>query len=363
MRVSSRTGIFFLNMTPFESLFDRVIGLTGPTASGKSELALGVAERLANEDGGVRIEIISLDSIAVYRGMDIGSAKPTLDERNRVVHHLIDIVDPHEEFSVAAYLERAHRCVEKILGRGHVPMFVGGTPMYLKAILKGFHPGPPADETFRQAVFDDVQRYGIAALRRRLEQIDPLSANKIHPTDVRRMTRALEFAKAVGVPMSHVQTHFHRNQNAEDGLVFALKMPRAVLHQRIEQRVERMFQLGLIDEARSLLNDTQSLSKTARTAVGYREIFDAVDATTDETSTTTWNVDAIAEQVLFHTRRLARRQETWLRSFSEIRPIPTHHSERVRPIEELIDEIAGSVKENWQRISGNIEQHRTTGTN
>lgn len=339
-------------MTPFESLFDRVIVLTGPTASGKSDLALAVAERLATEKSGLTIEIISLDSIAVYRGMDIGSAKPTPAQRERVVHHMIDIVDPHDEFSVAAYLERAHQCVEKILGRGHVPMFVGGTPMYLKAILKGFDPGPPADETFREAVRQDVQRYGIDALRRRLEQVDPLSAKRILPTDVRRMTRALEFAKATGVPMSHVQTHFHRSEKAEDGFVFALKTPRAVLHERIEQRVGRMFQQGLVDEARSLFNDPRSLSKTPRTAVGYREIFDAIEATSKESPGTLWNVDAIAEQVLFHTRRLARRQETWFRSFSEIRPIATHPDDQPRTFDEVTNEIVECLQANRRKVFG-----------
>ncbi|TWU01992.1 tRNA (adenosine(37)-N6)-dimethylallyltransferase MiaA [Neorhodopirellula pilleata] len=341
-------------MTPFESLFDRVIVLTGPTASGKSELALGVAERLAGEKGGPTIEIISLDSIAVYRGMDIGSAKPTSDQRERVIHHLIDIVDPHDEFSVAGYLERAHHCVETILARGHVPMFVGGTPMYLKAILKGFHPGPPADESFRQAVAQDVQRYGVDALRSRLKQVDPLSANKIHPTDVRRMTRALEFAKATGVPMSHFQTHFHRRQKAEEGLVFALRTPRAVLHQRIEERVGKMFQQGLLDEAKCLWNGNDPLSKTARTAVGYREIFDAIEAVSQESNSTTWDVDAVAEQVLFHTRRLARRQETWFRSFSEIRSVATHQDDRARSLDELADEIVGIVQANWPHMFSSI---------
>lgn len=327
----------FPSLFAFPSLFERVIVITGPTASGKTELAIRVAEAMANTHGLPSAEIVSLDSIAIYRGMDVGSAKPSASERQRVTHHLIDVVDPDHEFSAAEYLTRAHDCVEEIRDRGNVPLFVGGTPMYLKAILKGFHPGPPADEAFRAAAMEDTQRYGIDALRARLEQVDPLSAMRIDRSDARRMIRALEFAKATGVPMSHHQTQFELDQPAEDGLVFALRMPRGILHDRIERRVGAMMEGGLVDEVKRLASEYESLSKTARIGVGYRELFDAIENEGDDLDT-----KAAAEQILFHTRRLARRQETWFRSFSEIRGLATH-DESDPPNEKTIDSLVAEV--------------------
>lgn len=335
-------------LSAFPSLFDRVIVITGPTASGKTELAIRVAEAMADADGLPSAEIISLDSIAIYRGMDIGSAKPSSSERQRVAHHLIDIVDPDHEFSVAEYLTMAHQCVEQILCRGNVPMFVGGTPMYLKAILKGFHPGPPPDEAFRAAAMEDTERYGIEALRSRLEQVDPLSAMRIDRSDARRMIRALEFAKATGVPMSHHQTQFELNQPAEDGLVFALRTPRHVLHDRIQRRVAAMVDGGLVDEVNRLRSECQPLSKTARIGVGYRELFDAIDLEGPG-----FDTKAAAEQILFHTRRLARRQETWFRSFSEIRALATHDDcdpPNEKTIESLVAEVMSAIDQSSSRL-------------
>ncbi|MCM2372242.1 tRNA (adenosine(37)-N6)-dimethylallyltransferase MiaA [Aporhodopirellula aestuarii] len=370
----------------FPALLDRVLVLTGPTASGKTQLALRVAEALTDRSvtrdetapkalaktAGPSIEIISLDSIAVYRQMDIGTAKPSAEEQRRVVHHLIDVVQPDHEYSVAEYLTAAHRCVEEIWARGNRPMFVGGTPMYLKAILRGFDPGPPADETFRSSVMEDVKRYGIEALRQRLQQVDPLSAARIDASDVRRMIRALEFARHVGTPISHRQHQFDVERSPEEGLVFTLQTPRAVLHRRIAARVERMFAAGLVDEIRRLKQNFAELSKTARTAVGYREVLESSEFAQwqslpdNEPKLTEPDWSVVAEQILFHTRRLARRQETWFRSFGEMRGIATHTPAEsakangvptddkkagrdasvemtARPIEQLVDEMTNVI--------------------
>ncbi len=367
----------------FPALLDQVIVLTGPTASGKTQLALRVAEALANlsvmPNGSAKaIEIISLDSIAVYRQMDIGTAKPSREEQQRVVHHLIDVVEPDHDYSVAEYLTAAHRCVKDIWARGNRPMFVGGTPMYLKAILRGFDPGPPADESFRRSVMQDVQRYGIDALRKRLQQVDPLSAARIDSSDVRRMIRALEFARQVGIPISHRQKQFESERPPEEGLVFTLKTPRPVLHRRIKSRVERMFDAGLVEEIRDLKHAYPEMSKTARTAVGYREVLESPEFTDWQSATAdtadTGMLDTpdwsnVAEQVLFHTRRLARRQETWFRSFSEMRAISTHVTEPEdanvsasapankraskqandqapeRPVEQLVEEMTDAISQ------------------
>ncbi len=337
-RLPPAIGFVFAVMTSFPPLFDRVLALTGPTASGKTELALRVAERIAEEGTRSGLEIISLDSIAIYRDMDIGSAKPSVGERERVPHHMIDVVDPSEEFSVAAYLAAVHRCVAEIEDRGNRAFFVGGTPMYLKAILRGFDPGPAADEEFRSAVMADVEKFGVAALRQRLRQVDPLSAMRIDPSDVRRMIRALEVKRQTGVPMSHRQTQFDIENDAADGFVFALKTPREVLHRRIETRVEQMFSNGLIEEVQHLCQRYGTLSKTARIGVGYREILEAMEREGDG-----FDRKAAAEQVLFHTRRLARRQETWFRSFGEIRSIETHPDGQARDIDELVQEITTAI--------------------
>ena len=290
----------------FSPLVDDVIVLTGPTASGKSAVAMALAKR-------IDAEIISLDSIAVYRGMDIGTAKPPPEDRKRISHHLLDVVDPTEDFSVACYLQEAHRTVREIRGRGRGVIFVGGTPMFLKGVLRGFDPGPPADWEFREAVESDIRQHGIEALRRRLEQVDPLAAHRIDPNDTRRMIRALEVARSTGVPISHRQTQFDQAKDASDCNVFALAWPRPNLHARINKRVDRMFQFGLVDEVRGLLRDHGSLSRTASQAVGYREVLQWLDEAFPR--------DELVERVAAHTRQLARRQETWFRSFQEIRSV------------------------------------------
>ncbi len=312
--LARRTGALMSDPIPttFPPLYDVAIVLTGPTASGKSTLAVELAQRIGGE-------ILSLDSIAVYRHMDIGTAKPGDEERRRVPHHLLDLADPDQDFSVACYLAEAHRVVGEILARGRRPIFAGGTPMFLKGILRGFDPGPPPDWEFREAVERDLQAHGEQALRQRLLQVDPLSASKIAPGDTRRMIRALEVSKQTGVPLSHRQVQFDRAVDAQSCNVFSLGHDRAKLHQRINRRVEAMFERGLVDEVRSLLNRFGSLSRTACQAVGYREVIEWLDCGGPQ--------EPMKEQVAAHTRQLARRQETWFRSFSEITRIDVEQYE------------------------------------
>ncbi|MEM1225022.1 MAG: tRNA (adenosine(37)-N6)-dimethylallyltransferase MiaA [Planctomycetota bacterium] len=317
-------------LVSFPPLSGQVAVLTGPTASGKTEIAIEAAEQLATIDPGAPpIEIVSLDSMAVYQGMDIGVAKPTRQQRDRIPHHLVDIVQPNQDFSVTEYLRRTHRVVAEIRRRGARPMLVGGTPMYLKAALRGFCPGPPPDEDFRRQVAEDVCRYGLASLRQRLVQVDPLSASKIDPGDERRMTRALEFAFHTGTPISHHQGQFDARPDPKESLVFALDMPRPVLHERIKARIEIMFDSGLPDEVVTLLRKYGQLSRTASQGVGYRELIpwaQAVASSEAGSAASATALDSALEQVLFHTRRLARRQSTWIRSFSEIRSVETHRN-------------------------------------
>lgn len=290
----------------YPSLANQALVLTGPTASGKSEIAVHWARSIGGE-------ILSLDSIAVYCGMDIGTAKPAAVETDQVRHHLIDVVQPDEDFSVACYLEMAHQKVAEVRSRGRTPIFVGGTPMYLKAILRGFDPGPPADWELRGAIEADLASHGIDALRERLWQVDPLSAHRIDPNDSRRMIRALEVAQLTGQPMSHRQVQFEHCVAPDQCAVFSLRWDRAELHRRIERRVDRMFDAGLVSEVSELLKRYGRLSRTASQAVGYREVIDHLGGA--------MSLEECQQQVIFHTRRLARRQETWFRSFDEIKPV------------------------------------------
>jgi tRNA dimethylallyltransferase len=294
----------------FSSLVDQCVFLAGPTAAGKSEVGVELAELLHGE-------ILSLDSIAIYRRMDIGTAKPSAALRARVRHHLLDLIEPHETFSITQYLRAAHQAVEEIRGRGRLPIFVGGSPLYMKGLLRGFYGGPAPDWEFREAVQQDVAAHGSEALHRRLAQVDPLTAHRLPHTDVRRITRALEVAYLTGQPLSHWQHQFETERAAHLCRVFALDLPRAQLRKRIAARVDTMFADGLIDEVRAIqqaaADPRAAFSRTAGQAVGYRETLDYLAGQLAHGET--------IEAVKTHTRQLAKRQLTWLRSLSEVRAI------------------------------------------
>lgn len=302
-------------LTPADCWF-----LTGPTASGKTAAGLELARRL-------NAEIVSLDSMALYRGMDIGTAKPTAAERAAVPHHLIDVIDPHEEYSVAEYVAAAERAVSEIAARRRVPLFVGGTPLYLKALLRGIFAGPPADWDLRNRLQEVADREGDEALHQRLAVVDPASARRLHARDRRRVIRALEVFEKTGQSITELQRQFDRARPAEACLVFMLDWPREQLIQRIDSRVDAMFAAGLVDEARRLLSSPMPPSRTAGQAVGYREVFEHLRGQRDLPET--------IELVKLRTRQFAKRQMTWFRSLSEVRRIPAD-----RPAEELVRRIA-----------------------
>jgi tRNA dimethylallyltransferase len=278
--------------------------LTGPTASGKTGLGVELAQQ-------IRAEIISLDSMAVYRGMDIGTAKPTPQQRLAVPHHLLDILEPHEEYSLAQYLAAACRAADEIRVRGMGVAFVGGTPLYLKGALRGIFEGPPADREFRHARLAEIDQQGLPYLHQRLAAVDPVTAARLDPHDARRIIRALEVFEKTGQPISQWQQQFAVGRPARQCRVFVLDWPRDELYARIEQRVDLMFQAGLVEEVRELLFGTNSPSRTAIQAVGYREVFEHLrgEHTLPQT----------IDLVKLHTRQLAKRQLTWFRSMSECR--------------------------------------------
>jgi len=284
--------------------------LTGPTAAGKTAVGIELARQIG-------AEIISLDSMALYRGMDIGTAKPSTEEQGAVPHYLIDILKPSQEFSVAQYLEAATAAAQDISARGKQVLFVGGTALYLKALLRGLFSGPTADWKLRRELEEFARVDGPEALHNRLKEVDPVAAAKLHPNDVRRIIRALEVHQTTGQAISTLQQQFDRSRPASECRVFVLDWPRQQLDQRIRQRVDEMFAAGLVDEVRRLLSGTSpdtpeaALSRTASQAVGYKEVLDFLKDERDLPST--------IERVKLRTRQFAKRQLTWFRSLSECR--------------------------------------------
>jgi tRNA dimethylallyltransferase len=295
--------------------------LTGATASGKTAVGIALARLLG-------AEIISLDSMAIYRGMDVGTAKPSVEEQAAVPHHLIDIIDPDEDYSVAQYLDAAHAKVAELHSRGREALFVGGTPLYLKALLRGLFEGPPANWELREQIEREVAEVGSAALHAHLEQVDPLAASTIHPNDTRRLIRALEVYRATGQPISHQQLEFDEGRPAEERRVFVLRRPRDVQHERINARVEEMLTRGLVDEVRGLTSDGRQLGRTASQAVGYREVIDYLDGTYDEAT--------MAARIKTRTRQFAKRQGVWFRSLSECRWVDVEENASAESIAEVI---------------------------
>jgi tRNA dimethylallyltransferase len=226
---------------------------------------------------------------------------------------LIDVVSPDEEFSLSQYVAAAHDTIGEIRARGRQVLFVGGTPLYLKALLRGVFPGPPADWEFRRQIEEELKTVPIEALHDRLRQVDPLSAARLHPHDRRRIIRALEVYTLTGSPLSHQQTQFDQPAPDRGCNVACLQWPRERLHERIATRVDGMFNAGLVAEVRGLLARYGRLGRTAMQALGYREVIDHVHGTYDLSTT--------IELVKTRTRQFARRQDTWFRSLSECRPL------------------------------------------
>jgi len=299
--------------------------LTGPTAAGKTKVGIELAQRL-------QAEIVSLDSMALYQGLDIGTAKPTAEDRSRVPHHLLDLVPPTEEFSLSEYIDAAHAAIADIQSRGRQVLFVGGTPLYLKSLLRGVYQGPPGDWDFRRQIEEELRLLPLEALHQRLQVIDPLLAAKLHPNDKRRIIRGLEVFKLTGQRLSHLQTQFDEGRPAAEAKVFVLSWPREELHRRIDARVEQMFAAGLAQEVRDLVARYGSLSRTAQQAVGYREVIEflqngeliSTSPPLPPTPSPALPLAACLARVKARTRQFARRQETWFRALSECTPVPLY---------------------------------------
>ncbi len=275
--------------------------LTGPTASGKSAAALALSRRLP-------IEIVSVDSALVYRGMDIGTAKPSLEEQAAVPHHLIDLIDPTERYSAARFVEDADAAIAAIRSRGRVPLLVGGTMLYLKALRDGLDDMPRSDLAVREAIEREAAVEGWDAMHRKLALVDPASAARLAPLDAQRISRALEVWRSSGNTLSSLQRAGGRDAAPRPLTVLSLEpSDRSVLHRTIAARFDAMLDAGLIDEVRTLKarDDLRDRMPSMR-CVGYRQVWSYLDGQVDAAT--------MREQAIAATRQLAKRQLTWLRS-------------------------------------------------
>ena len=293
-----------------ETARQRVIVILGPTAGGKSDLAMELARRLGGE-------LVSADSMQVYRGMDIGTAKPTKAEQAAIRHHGIDLVDASEEgFTVARWLKVADAAIDEIRGRDRVPIVVGGTNLYIRAFLEGLDEAPAADAAFRSA----LEAVPSEELHARLAAQDPTAAARLHPNDRRRITRALEIAHATGETASERRTAWNEagvTPRRDDLFTVILDWPVELINRRINARVKRMFDAGFVDEVARLVS-AGGLCAQARAACGYEELVAAIgDGSRPPRAA---DLDEAAEHTKIRSRRLAKQQRTWLKRFRALKP-------------------------------------------
>ncbi|MBA4263131.1 MAG: tRNA (adenosine(37)-N6)-dimethylallyltransferase MiaA [Comamonadaceae bacterium] len=296
----------------------RVLAIAGPTASGKSAASMAIAERWP-------VEVISVDSALVYRGMDIGTAKPSPAEQARVPHHLIDRTDPLNAYSAAEFVRDATRLIGEIQARGRTPLLVGGTLLYFKALMHGLNDMPAADTQVRERIEARARSLGWPALHTELAQVDPVTAARLAPNDAQRIQRALEVHQVSGQPLSALQTgptRQHHNPIAPGALLSLEPADRAWLHARIAERFDAMLAAGFIDEVRRLrARGDLHPDLPAMRCVGYRQAWEALDAAADAPLTAAQQA-GLRDRSVFATRQLAKRQITWLRSMPERVVVP-----------------------------------------
>jgi tRNA dimethylallyltransferase len=299
------------------------IAIVGPTASGKTAAALALAQALQPQGGA---EIISVDSALVYRGMDIGTAKPSREELTAVPHHLIDTLDPLHSYSAAEFAKDATRLIQDIRARGKTPLLVGGTMLYLKALLEGLNDIPAADPQVRAQIHQQAEQLGWPALHAQLAQVDPLTAARLAPGDSQRIGRALEVWTATGQTLSS----FHQSAKAQAPdwhipVISLEPLDRAWLHQRIALRFEQMLAAGFLDEVKALRarGDLHPDLPSMR-CVGYRQAWEALDGTLP--------MAELRDRGIFATRQLAKRQITWLRSMPQRQVIEAEAADAVEQV-------------------------------
>ena len=275
----------------------RILALVGPTASGKTRVGIALARELGGE-------VVSADARQIYRHMDIGTAKPTGEERALAKHHMIDVVNPDEEYSAGHYASDACEAIESILERSRVPVLVGGSGLYLKAVLDGFSPLPRTPRAVRGRLMADANE-DPAGIYARLRGVDPRTAERLHANDTKRIVRALEVFELTGTPLSVLHEQSPPTGRNWRAARFGLRMDRSLLYRRIEERVDAMFDSGLVDEVRDLQRRGYGPELNALNTFGYREVFDHLAGKLELAET--------AAQIKMGTRRYAKRQLTWFR--------------------------------------------------
>ena len=298
--------------------------LLGQTASGKKGIAFQLAKL-------INAEIISVDSMKVYRRMDIGTAKPSIAERRRVKCHLIDIVEPFEDYNAARFVSDCDRAISGIVERGKMPLLLVGTPMYLKALLYGIFSDLHTNKELRLELEKTAQANGSAFLHEQLKLVDPARADKIHPNDLKRIIRALEVYSVSGKTISSLQVHFSRNELRYDVKIVGLKWSNEELYKRIDARIDKMIKAGLIDEVKSLVCATKGLSPQAEQAVGYKEVIQYLNnkLTLEQT------IDLLKK----NTHHLARKQMTWFRRLPDVHWVECSDKKSSASILEVVTEV------------------------
>jgi len=297
----------------------KIIVICGPTGVGKTGFAIGLARRFKGE-------IVGADSMQIYRYMDIGTAKPTVAEQAAVVHHMVDIVDPHEDFDAAEYGRRAHDCVIRLIEQNKLPLVVGGTGLYIKALTFGIAEAVPSDDKIRVQLKSELTRTSSQAMHDRLAQVDPQSALRIHPNDSFRILRALEVFQITGQPISAYHDRHGFSVARFDALQIGLTLPRPQLYARINQRVDAMLAQGLLDEVRDFLDKGVDSRLRSMQSLGYRHMTDFLQGRLD------WD-EAVRTLKRDH-RRYAKRQMTWFGADAYVKWLqPDQFSKAVAMIE------------------------------
>jgi tRNA dimethylallyltransferase len=294
-----------------------LILVLGVTASGKGSLAFELARTLGGE-------IVSIDSMKVYRRMDIGTAKPAAEKRRQIPYHLIDVVEPSEAFSVDRFLDLANASIDAILAGGKPVVAVGGTALYIKTLLFGLFDGPGEDPQIRRRLRDRFSAEGGAVLHEQLRGVDPDAAARIHPNDQRRIVRALEVHELTGQPISSFQQQFASGRMLRDWTILGLRRDKTVESRRIGLRVKRMIDQGLAQEVRSLLAEDKPLSQQARAAIGYAEMIEHLEGR--------MTLDDAVEKIKVNTRKLAKAQRTWFKTFRQVQWIDVGEEESVESV-------------------------------
>lgn len=298
-----------------------IVVVAGATASGKTSLAIEIAKRLNGE-------IVSADSMQIYKYMNIGSAKPTAEEQAAIKHHLIDFLDPSDEWSVADYTEAAHSVIKDIYSRGKMPVMAGGTGLYINSVINDVTFGEiDTDYKLREELQKIADREGVSKLIEMLSEFDSVSAAKIHPNNVRRVIRAIEFYHVTGIPISKHQEMTKQIETRYNPLMFTIEWDREVLYDRINRRVDMMIDEGLVDEVKMLLKRGCTKEMNSMKGIGYKEIIDYIEGK--------YSLEEAVDLIKQSSRRYAKRQLTWFRRDERIHRLNAEQN----PLEEAIQII------------------------